>query len=183
MFEGRKVRRGTSTNEGCGLWVNQTGMEPKHVAKLCELWNRPTAVRMLQHVTMGCHQNHLKTSASCQLPAEKEGKDLSRGRAERKEGLQSGTKVPKMATRTIDGCRRRKVKGGGEHFQGQTVNEALAIHIIIFVLLCWHEFCDILVLVASALPPHEPFSTWHTIESFVNIMQHNPFSPPFPSVM
>lgn len=80
-------------------------------------------------------KRHLKTSASCQLPTGKEGKDLSRGRAERKEGLQSGTKVPKMATRTSDGCRRRKAKGGGEHFQGQTVNKALAIHIIIFVLL------------------------------------------------
>lgn len=66
----------------------------------------------------GNHQNHLKTSASCQLPAEKEGKDLSRRRAERKEGLQSGTKVPKMATRTIDGCRRRKVKGWRRAFSG-----------------------------------------------------------------
>lgn len=79
--------------------------------------------------------------------------------------------MPKMATRTSDGC-RRKVKGGGEHFQGQIVNKALAIHIIIFVVDIMSS-AIFLLLVASALSPHEPFSMWHMIESFVNIMQHN----------
>lgn len=50
VHQGWDVRRqeGQTRHDykGCGLWVNQAGMEPKHVAKRCELWNRPTAVRM-----------------------------------------------------------------------------------------------------------------------------------------